>query len=75
MCVYILIYIYIYVYPENRTNGKRHLSFDCCKMKTEKVENFRLFPEKGNGKWKFVFLGRQTINGNYICYFSKRAHR
>jgi hypothetical protein len=42
-------------------------------MKTEKAENFRLFPENGNGKWKFVFLGGQTINGNYVCYFSKCA--
>jgi hypothetical protein len=38
--------------------------------------NFRLFAKTENGKWKFVFLGRQTINGTVIddCCFSKRGH-
>jgi hypothetical protein len=33
-------------------------------LQTEnRMSNFRLFAANGNGKRKFVFLGRQTING------------
>jgi hypothetical protein len=32
-------------------------------METE-TANFRLFAANGNGKWNFVFLGWQTINGD-----------
>jgi hypothetical protein len=39
-----------------------------------KTENFRLFSANGNVKRKFVFLGRQTINGNRRLLFSKNAH-
>jgi hypothetical protein len=39
---------------EDGTNGKR---------KTEPA-NIRLFAANGNRKGKFVFLGRQTINGD-----------
>jgi hypothetical protein len=46
---------------ENRTNRKQQLLFVCYKWKTE-TENFRLFAAKENGKWKFFFLVRQTIN-------------
>jgi hypothetical protein len=41
--------------------GKQQLPFVCCKQKSE-TANFRLF--SANGKWKFVFLGQQMINGN-----------
>jgi hypothetical protein len=37
------------------------------------TENFRLFAANGNGKQDFVFLGKQTKNGNRRC-FSKRAY-
>ncbi len=62
-----------YVYKENRTNGKQQLPFVCCKRKTE-TANFPLFAAKGNGKWKFVFLGRQTINSHQNCCCSQHAH-
>ncbi len=38
-----------------------HLNINLYIRKTE-TANFRLF--SANGKWKFVFLGRQTTNGN-----------
>ncbi len=53
---------------EIRTNGKRQLPFMCCKRKTA---NFCLFAATGTGKRKFVFLGRQTINGNRRLLFQK----
>ncbi len=28
------------------------------------MANFHLFAANGKGKWMFVILGRQTINGN-----------
>jgi hypothetical protein len=58
---------------ENRTIGIQQLPFVCCKWKM-KTENFRLFSANGNVKRKFVFLGRQTINGNRRLLFSKNAH-
>jgi hypothetical protein len=33
--------------------------------------NFRLLAANGNGKRKFVFLGRQTINGNRRLLFQQ----
>jgi hypothetical protein len=30
----------------------------------KETANFRLFAANGSGKWKFVFLGWQTINVN-----------
>jgi hypothetical protein len=48
---------------ENATNAKRQLAHVCCEQKAE-IANFRLFAANGNGKRKFVFLGRPTINGN-----------
>ncbi len=39
------------------------------------ISHFRLFAANGNGKWKFVFFGQQTINGNlWYCCFSKCAY-
>jgi hypothetical protein len=42
-----------------------------CKWKTKhtKNENFLLFPT--NGKRKFVFLGQQTLNGNWQLLFQQ----
>jgi hypothetical protein len=34
-----------------------------------------LFAANGNRKGKFVFLGRQTINGDWWLLFHKRAHQ
>jgi hypothetical protein len=36
---------------------------------TNGKQNFRLFAEEK--KWKFVFLGRQTINGNGRLLFQQ----
>jgi hypothetical protein len=58
---------------ENRINIKQQLLFVCCKWITETV-SFHLFAANINGKRKFVFLGRLTINGNWHCCFSKCAH-
>jgi hypothetical protein len=55
---------------ENRTNGKRQLPFVCCKREME-MTDFRLFAANGNRKWKFVFLFRQTINGNRRLLFQQ----
>jgi hypothetical protein len=55
--VYMLLFKYtVYIFPENRTNGKW---------------NFRLFAANGNGKQKFVFLGRQMINVNRRLLFQR----
>jgi hypothetical protein len=56
---------------ELKKNGK--VGFVCCIQKTE-MANFCLFAANGNEKWKFVFLGRQTINIINDCCFSKCAH-
>ncbi len=38
-----------------------------CFLQTEtETANFCLFAANGNGKRKFVFLGRQTINSRYL---------
>jgi hypothetical protein len=57
---------------EKSTNGKQKLPFVFCKQKTE-TTNFRLFAANGNGKHQrtFVFLGRQTINGNRQLLFQQ----
>jgi hypothetical protein len=36
--------------------------------------NFRLFAASRNGKWTFVFLCWQTVNGNRRLLFPPRAH-
>jgi hypothetical protein len=53
---------------ENGTNRKRGLPFVCCKEKTETV-NLRLFAADGNGKRKFLFLGRQMLTSNRRLFF------
>jgi hypothetical protein len=53
---------------ENVTSGKRQLPFVFCKRKTE-TANLRFVAANVNGKQKFVFLGRQTINGNRRLLF------
>ncbi len=60
----------VYIYTENGTNRKHQDPFVCCKWKTERAD-FRLFPANGN---KFVFLDRQTINGNQRLLFQQTAH-
>ncbi len=63
--MYICRYVYVYtVYV--------HLYIYICTyiQKTETV-NFRLFVANGNGKQKFVFLGRQTINSNRRLLFQQ----
>ncbi len=55
---------------QNGTNEKRQLLFVGCKQKME-TENFRLFAENRNIKGKFVFLGRQTMNGNRRLLFQQ----
>jgi hypothetical protein len=39
-------------------------------MQAQKA-NFRLFAANGNAEQKFVFLGRQTINGNRRLLFQQ----
>ncbi len=60
MYVYMLAfqYVYIYIYVRN----------------TELMENgsFRLFAANGNGKRKFDFHGRKTINGNRWVVFQQQ---
>jgi hypothetical protein len=48
-------------------NGKGQFPFVCCKKK--ETANFRLFAANRNGKRKFAFLGRQTINVNQLLLF------
>jgi hypothetical protein len=50
-------------------NGNFHW-FVCCKQKKE-MANSCLFAANGNGKRKFVFLSRQTINGNRRLVFQQ----
>jgi hypothetical protein len=47
-----------------------------CKRKTELKEkgNFRLFAGDRNGKRKFFFLDRQTINGNRLLLCQQTCH-
>jgi hypothetical protein len=43
-----------------------------CFLQPEKGKGkLRLFSSNGNGKWKFVFLGQQTINGNRRLLFQQ----
>ncbi len=49
---------------QNGTNGKWSFPFVSCKWKMETI-NFHLFAANGNRTLKFVFLGRQTLNGIY----------
>ncbi len=55
---------------ENGATGKRQLPFVCCRQKM-KTANFHLFAENGNGKRKFVSLGRQTINSSWLLLFQQ----
>ncbi len=50
------MYIYIYIFSS------------ICLLLTAKI---RLFAANGNGKRKFVFLGRQMINGNRRLLFQQ----
>jgi hypothetical protein len=61
-------YIYISIFTEIGTDGERKLLFVRCKRKTERA-NFLCF--YGKGKWKFVFLGRHTLNGNRHLLFQQ----
>jgi hypothetical protein len=59
MLPFLYVYlIYIYKYTEDGTNGKWQLPFVCYKQKRQTSISFL----QKNGKWKFVFLGRQWIN-------------
>jgi hypothetical protein len=62
------------LYDEQAVNGLRKIAwasvFHCYKRKTE-AAIFGLFAANGNGKRKFVFLGRQTINGNRRLLFQQ----
>ncbi len=40
-------------------------------IKKMETANFRLFGAGGNGKRKFVFLGRQTINGKRCLLYQQ----
>ncbi len=53
---------------ESRTKRKRQLLFVSCKRKIE-MTNFCLFAANGNAK--FLFLGRQILNGNRRLLFQK----
>ncbi len=58
MHIYILytdIYIYIYICIHIYVNTENG--------------HFRLFAANGNGKWNYVFIGRQEINGNRRLLF------
>ncbi len=55
---------------ENENNGKQQFPFVSCKQKTE-TANFSFFTANGKRKWNFVFLGRQTINGNRRLLFQQ----
>ncbi len=57
------LHLHVSMFPEFRKqkmelteNGNGKLPFICC---------------NGNGKWKFVILGRQTINGNRRFLFQQ----
>jgi hypothetical protein len=56
----------MFTQTENGTNGRWQVPFVFCKRKTE-TANFGFVTANGNGKWKFVFLGQQMINGNTIA--------
>ncbi len=60
----------IYIYTENKTKGKWQFLFVCCKWETETVNSY-LFAANRNGKQKFVFLGWQTVNGNWRLLFQQ----
>ncbi len=68
----LLLLFGIYIYTENGTNKKRQFSFVCCRPKME-TANFHLSVANGNGKRKFVLLGRQTKAVIDDFCFSKRA--
>jgi hypothetical protein len=57
--MYICINVYMYMFAENRTYGKTETA------------NFHWYAGNGNGKRKFVFLGRQMINGNRRLLFQQ----
>jgi hypothetical protein len=43
----------------------RKLATSVCLLQTENGNGkIQFFAANGNGKWKFVFFGQQTINGN-----------
>ncbi len=57
------IYVCVNICTEKGPNGKQQLLTVCYKWKIE-LANFYLFAPSGNGKGKFVFLGRQMITGD-----------
>ncbi len=50
-----------------------YIPFPYIIWKTELTENanFLLFGANGNKKWKFIFLGRETINSNQWLLFQQ----
>jgi hypothetical protein len=52
-------------------NRKQKIPFVLCKQKTV-IANFLMFAAYRNGKKTFVFLGRQTNNGNRGSVFQQR---
>ncbi len=79
VCVFMFpcLYLHISMSPclhvsgirKKRTELTENSNFICW-LQTEPA-NFCLFAAKGNGKQKFVFLGRQTLNGNRSLLFQQ----
>ncbi len=59
--LYLYMLLFRNIHKKNGTNGKRQLSFVCCKRKME-MANFLLF--SANGERKFVFSWSVIDNGN-----------
>jgi hypothetical protein len=58
--------------PEFRKRKTELMKNGSCSLKTEKGNGKLLIvAANGNGKWKFVFLSRQTINGNRRLVFQQ----
>jgi hypothetical protein len=57
-------------------NGNGKHPFVCCKRKwkMEVWANIRSFAANESGKWKFIFPGWQTINGNRLLLFQQHDH-
>jgi hypothetical protein len=67
LSLYRYIYIrHLYIYRKMELTENGNFSLFAAKQETE-TANFHLSSE--NGKRKFVFLGRQTINGNRSLLF------
>jgi hypothetical protein len=75
MYIHIYIYIYMYVYISIHTCIYIYICIYIYMWKTE-TANFRLFTAyfrffSANRKWKFVFLGRETINSDRRLLFQQ----